>query len=401
MAFNTDLLYYKNPYKNNFEATVLSVEKTSGKESLWDVILDKTFFYPEGGGQPSDSGTIAGIKVVHVLKKDGEVIHRMISPPEMDKVNCLIDWEHRFDYMQQHTGQHIISGALYTLGYGTVSVHQGSSITTIEIDKPDISEEDLKTIETLSNSTISKNINIESKWVTDAQLDELSLRRKSKVSGKIRIVNIDGYDQVACGGVHTKNTGEVECVKYVSVEKIRGHARLGWKIGSRVIIDHEEKTSIITSLSSTFSAPQTEILTKVQDLLAGFQENKKLFIQLEERYINLTIKKLFQESEKIDNTFFITAIFENESRDFLRNIVNLLEKDGRFLICLINKSKSNFQWILTINGIEFPFAEHKQNLLNLIDARGGGKVPVWQGIGNKEEDIDKLFDALRTLLINM
>jgi len=401
MSFKTELLYYNDPYKVDFTATVLSVKKVSSGDNLWDVILDKTCFYPEGGGQPSDSGTIAGIKVVYVFKKDGEVFHRTVSSPDIGKVNCQIDWEHRFDYMQQHTGQHILSGALYKYGYGTVSVHQGESITTIEIDKSDISAEDLQNIETLSNSIISQNIELDSTWVSDAQVDKLSLRRKSKVSGEIRIISIGDFDQVACGGVHTGTTGEVQCVKYLSTEKIRGHARIGWKIGKRVLQDYGEISSIISTLSSKFSAKQSEILLKVNEVLNNFQESKKLYKQLEERLISFQIKELLNKAEQINDVLFLTDIFKNESKDFLRNYVSSIKTDKKYLICLINKMDSNFQWILANGGIDFPFAENRQGLLSLIDARGGGKAPVWQGVGDNSDGLESFFNALKDRLVKI
>jgi alanyl-tRNA synthetase len=400
MVFITELLFYENPYKVDFTASVLSVEKIAGKENGYEVILDKTCFYPEGGGQPSDTGLIDGIIVDHVYKKEGIILHRMITSPEKGKVKCSIDWEHRLDYMQQHTGQHIISGALYKLGYGTISVHQGMSITTIEIDKADISENDLNKTEELSNEIISNNLPVLSEWKNDTDLDGLSLRRKPKVTGQIRIVSIDNFDKVACGGVHTGSTGEIQCVKYVSIEKIRGHARISWKIGNRVLRDYKEKISIVSSLSSTFSARQSEILLKVDEMLNSFQEHKRLNKQLEERLISFRIKEMFNKTEKVNNVFFITHVFENESKDFLRNFVNSIKTDDKFLICLINKTDSNFQWILASSGIDYPFSQNRQNLLYLINARGGGKAPVWQGIGNKEEGIEYFFEALGVLLFS-
>ncbi len=399
MVLKTELLYYKDPYQVDFNATVLSVKKVESGENIWDVILDKTCFYPEGGGQPSDTGLIDGIQVKQVVKKDGEVFHRMVSPPEIGKVDCRIDWEHRFDYMQQHTGQHILSGALYKLGYETVSVHQGMSVTTIEIDKSDISEEDLQNVETLSNRIISQNIKLNSTWVSDAQVKELSLRRKSKVSGEIRIISIGDFDQVACGGVHTVTTGEVQCVKSLFVEKIRGHARISWKIGNRVLQEYGEMSHIIAELSSTFSARQPELLLKVNEVLNNFQENKRLYKQLEERFISSQIKELFNKTKKNNDVFFLTDIFENESKDFLRNFVSLIKTDNKYLVCLINMNNSNFQWILASCGIDFPFTENRQNLLSLIGARGGGKAPVWQGVADNTDGIDSFFNALKEILI--
>ena len=398
MAIKTELLYYNDPYKVNFDATVLSVKKVTSGGEFWDVVLDKTCFYPEGGGQPSDSGTIAGIKVVSVLKKDGEVFHKTVSPPDFGNVNCQIDWAHRFDFMQQHTGQHILSGALYKYGYETVSVHQGESVTTIEIDKIDIKEEDLQNVETLSNNIISKNIKLDSKWVSDAQVAELSLRRKSKVSGEIRIISIGDFDKVACGGVHTGTTGEVQCVKYLSVEKIRGHARISWKIGSRVLQNYGDMASILSTLSTQFSAKQSELLVKVNDVLNSLQENKRLYTQLEERFIRYRVKDLFNKTGKINNITFFTDIFENESKNLLRNFVSSIRTENKFLICLINKNDSNFQWILASGGIEFPFSRNRQHLLSLIDARGGGNAPVWQGVADNTDGIDSFFNALENIL---
>jgi len=388
----TELIYYTYPYKTDFSASVLSVEKVPNESSQWDVILDKTCFYPEGGGQPSDIGIIDGIEVLHVFKKDGKVFHRMVLPPLSVNVQCSIDWEHRFDYMQQHTGQHIISGALFLSGYGTVSVHQGENVTTIEIDKADISSEDLLTVESLSNSIISKNIDLNSEWLTDTELEGVKLRRKPKVKGQIRIISIADFDKVACGGIHTDRTGEVGCLKYVSVEKIRGHARISWKIGKRVIKDYEEKTLIISSLTTAFSARQSEITVKVSDMISTVKEYKRLYSQMESRYTSLLVKELFNNAEIIDGTYFISEIFKNESKDFLRKIVNCLDGNDRYLICLINRMEESFQWIIANAGFDFSLS---RDVLKIINARGGGKAPVWQGIADNDHSIESFFESLK------
>ncbi len=399
MKSRTELLFYSDAYQYEFTAVVLESKPVSGEESRWDIVLDRTCFYPEGGGQPADKGTIDGIEVEHVFKKDGEVYHRMCGQPGTDKLQCRIDWKHRYDYMQQHTGQHVISGALYASGYETVSVHQGESITTIEVDKSNISPEDLKLIENLSNNIISRNIEVSSEWVNDEELKDLSLRRKSGVSGQIRIIRIKDFDQVACGGVHTMSTGEIECVKYISVEKIRGHVRIGWKIGRRVLKDYEEKTAIVSGLSVLFSARQHEIMPKIEELISNLQEEKKLYNRLESRFLKYQIKNMFQDAEKIGDVSFVTAKFENESKDFLINMINIIDTDDRYLICLINKKVSNFQWVVAAGGIDFPFTSMRQELLKIINARGGGKPPVWQGVADNPDGLDSFFDGLRSGLM--
>jgi alanyl-tRNA synthetase len=398
MPIATELIYYNNPYKTNFSASVLSIEKVTGEDSLWDVILDKTCFYPEGGGQPSDIGLIEGITVLHVFKKDGKVFHRMVLPPPSDNVECSIDWEHRFDYMQQHTGQHIISGALLLSGYSTVSVHQGENITTIEIDKANITTEELRTVESISNRIITKNLDLNSEWHADTDLEGLNLRREPKVKGQIRIVSIADFDKVACGGIHTCNTGEVECLKYISVEKIRGHARISWKIGKRVFKDYEEKTLIISSLSTTLSARPSEIPDKVGEMLSTVKEYKRKYSQLESRYTGFLVKEMFNNAEKINGVYFISGIYENESKDFLRKIVNNFDGNDKYLICLINKMADSFQWIITNAGIDFSLSK---DMLKIINARGGGKAPVWQGMADNDFGIESFLQTLKTELIKV
>ena len=133
-------------------------------------------------------------------------------------------------------------------------------------------------------------------------------------------------------------------------------------------------------------------------MLTGFQESKRLYKQLEERFISFRIKELFDKKEKINNVFFLTDILENESKDYLRNFVSSIKSDNKYFICLINKTDSNFQWILGTGGMDFPFNDNRQHLLSLIDAKGGGKAPVWQGIADNPDGIDSFFNALKNIL---
>src|SRR6056297_691685 len=203
----SELLCYESPYESSFTATVTEVEP-AGKE--WAVQLDRTLFYPEGGGQPSDIGWINDIPVRHVVKQNGELWHYLDRAPSEVKVQGKIDWDHRYDYMQQHTGQHILSAVMYRdFGYNTVAIHQGEETTTIEIDTDDIEEKTISAIEKKAMDIVSQNLPMDTNWVKDDEIDKYDLRRDPKVSGDIRLVAIEGYDTVACGGVHTATTGEV------------------------------------------------------------------------------------------------------------------------------------------------------------------------------------------------
>ncbi len=292
-------LFYRDAYTAAFTARVESIEEEKGTFIL---TLDDTAFYPEGGGQACDRGQIGGARVLDVRKKDGEIFHYLESRPvDLDaravepgsSVRGELDWGHRFDFMQQHTGQHILSAVLFRdFGLSTVSVHQGEEDTSIEIEAESLEEEELLKLEDTAMGLIAANRKIETFFVDERDLENYDLRREPKVSGTIRVVRIEGYDAVACGGVHTATTGEVRLIRCMGEEKIRGRLRLHWKIGDRALKDYREKSRIISRLTDLFSAPQPELLSRIEassEELVSLRRNTTL---LEQRLAALEGEKL-------------------------------------------------------------------------------------------------------------
>lgn len=239
----TEKLFYKDPYKQDFDGVVTGIE-TDEKKGV-RILLDRTCFYPEGGGQPSDSGDLNGVPVLDVRKEGDEVVHLVSDTSAFaigGMVHGVVDWERRYDFMQQHTGQHLISAAFFnTREINTVSVHLGEEISTVELDVEKIEDEILVEVERAANLAICMNRSISTEWVTDDELDTATLRRAPKVSGDIRVVSVEDLDRVACGGVHVGRTGEVGLVKLVGTELMRGHLRTIWKIGTRAYDDYQKK----------------------------------------------------------------------------------------------------------------------------------------------------------------
>lgn len=394
----SELLYYEAPYETSFTATVTKVEPA---EQGWAVQLDRTLFYPEGGGQPSDIGWIDNIEVTRVEKQGSELWHYLVNKPEHEQVRGLIKWSHRFDYMQQHTGQHILSAVMYRrFGYNTVAVHQGDEYTTIEIDRGSISSEDISEIEYAAIELINRNLPLRTKWVKDSEVEEYDLRRDPKVSGDIRLVLLDSYDAVACGGIHTGSTGEVKLVKHVNTEKIRGRVRLYWKIGDRAIADYEQKNRIIQTLIDWFSAQPPELLERVEGSLEELNEQRKRANYMESRVAGLTAHQLLDAAGSgADDPPIITAEFEENGKDFLKKVAQELPADTPWAACLINHQGQSFQWLITVSEqLEFDLNPRRKELLSLIDGKGGGRAPVWQGIGNKKEGLPQFFAQFSTLV---
>ena len=372
-------LYYHDNRLTTFTATVYECEPEGDR---FAVGLDRTAFYPEGGGQPSDRGTINGVPVLHVAKGKEYPVHYLESPlePGTDVV-CKVAWEHRFDYMQQHTGQHILSSVLMKLGeWATVSVHQGEEYVSIEVDAQEISDDELAKVEREANRIITANLPVEAFWVEEDELDRYSLRRAPKVSGPIRLVRIGPGEIVPCGGVHASSTGDVALVLYLGQEKIRGRVRTLWKIGERAFRQARENQRILSSLGVRYSVPPADLPGRLDAVDRELFDKEGRIRRLQGE---LTIHRLSGLEEQIDEEGVLTAVVSTEDRTFLQAAAaSLLEKENCRFIALVNKREDDLQWIIGIGGDEsFDFGRVRSEILPLINGKGGGRGPLWQGKG--------------------
>jgi alanyl-tRNA synthetase len=399
----TQLLYYDDPTLVSFTA---SVERISEDENHTEVVLNRTAFYPEGGGQPADLGTINGTPVAHVRKEDGTVFHRLMPgdrvPRPGDEVQCTVDQARRRDYMQQHTGQHIISAALMEVGdFNTVSVHQGTEYTTIEIDAPEITPAQLEEVERRANRTIEDDVPVTSLWVTDREIANYPLRRPPKVSGSIRLVRIGEVDCVACGGVHAERTGQVRLVHALGVESIRGRVRIAWKIGDRALDYLRLAGSIVRELGDYLSAQPHQLVERVEK-----QEDRARQAELEVRKTRTRLYQLLADSlvadqEPVRGRRVVTAEFEDDDRELLRGVAKVLADQTGVAACLTNRQGDQLYWSVVIApGAGVEYADLAGELLPVIDGKGGGKPPIWQGVGSRVNASGQFLAAFARLARN-
>jgi alanyl-tRNA synthetase len=388
--------------KLEFEAEVVEVSK---EKKGWRVILDKTYFFPEGGGQPADKGRINNILVVDVQKEGENIVHFLTENPETGPAKGKIDSRWRRDFMQQHTGQHIISGALWKVGkYKTLSVHMGLDYTTIEIDAPAIPEEDLMKIEALANDVINIDLSLRFSEIHHRELDKFPLRKPTGLKGKIRVVQIGDFDYVACGGLHFESTRHVWLVKAIGIEKIRGNARIAWKIGDRGYADYGEKNRIVSSLKSLLSTKEDMFVQKVKELQEEIIETKRKNNRLENRLAETAARTLYEDRQDRDGSPYriITESRHQEDGSFMKKVMKELLKRDNVLICLVNVFDEKLQWSIGCSGnINFPFQKIKKKLLASIDGKGGGRLPLWQGTGAKTEQVEDFLAAFRSLVISL
>ena len=281
--YETTKLYYEDVYKKEFAARVLDCRE--GKKG-YEVILDQTAFYPEGGGQPSDTGVLGNTKVKDVREKDGELIHYTDAPLEVGaEVIGRIDWKRRFDLMQQHSGEHIVSGLVHEIfGYDNVGFHMGSDVITIDFSGM-LDEGQMAEIEARTNEIIWENKAVEIFYPTEEELNELEYRSKKELSGWVRIVRFPGADTCACCGTHVTHTGEIGMVKLLSVVKFHEGVRVEMLSGKRVLdylnMVNEQNHQISVKLSAKADKTAAAV-TRLQD--ENFALKGRMHI-LEEEFI--------------------------------------------------------------------------------------------------------------------
>ena len=238
----TEKLFYRDSHLKEFTAEVLSCEKRDGH---YEVELDRTAFFPEGGGQYADTGVLDEMQVCDVQEKDGRIFHIMKDRSERvseyftagRRVSGRIDWEERFMKMQQHTGEHIVSGLVHArFGYNNVGFHLGSEDCTMDFNGA-VTKEELQEIEQEANRAVWKNLPVQVLYPTEEELASMDYRSKIEIEGQIRIVVIPGYDVCACCAPHVNNTGEIGMIKLTGVQRYKGGVRVTMLCGVRALLD--------------------------------------------------------------------------------------------------------------------------------------------------------------------
>ena len=261
----TERLYYRDAYQREFAAAVLSCQPAGDR---WEVVLDRTAFYPEGGGQNPDTGTLGQARVLDTQERGDQVVHTTDRPLEPGaQVAGRIDWPQRFSRMQHHTGEHLLSGTLHRLyGVDNVEFHMGHDAVTLDLSA-ELDAAQLERAEQLVNEAIWQDLPVRAWWPEPEELDRLEYRSKRKLTGAVRIVQAAGVDSCACCGTHVSSTGQVGMVKILHFQRYKGGVRLWILCGDRALADYRRKNADIYRLSELFSAKPQELAPAAQRLL--------------------------------------------------------------------------------------------------------------------------------------
>ena len=374
----TKKLYYQDGYMTRFIGKVLSCEE--GKKGI-EVVLDQTAFYPEGGGQPADMGILGDAKVSYVFIKDEVIYHVVDKALEVGaEVEGVIDFERRFDLMQQHSGEHIISGLVNAkYGYNNVGFHLSSDYTTCDFDG-ELTKEQVQEIETLANESIYKNLAIDCTIYNDQEIKEKPYRSKLDLVGNVRLVTVPDYDTCACCGVHVKTTGEIGLIKCTNVERHRGGTRVTMLCGKRALKDAQQKQDIIAEVSKMLSAKPEVITTN----LAKVQNE---LVEMKQKVASLTSELLeYKSADYLNTNEPAICIYEKElAGDALRRVcLMLIEKTDKKVLVLTGEGE-NLKYGLAAK--EMDVRPLNKLLTSEFNGKGGGKSELCQGnlTGSVEE----------------
>ncbi len=287
--------YYTDPFCTELRTTVTEVWPSDGK---YHVILDDTIFYPTGGGQPNDLGTIAGVSVLDVFEKDGQVVHVIDQPLTAELVELKLDWDRRFFHMQHHTGQHLLSAEFAnTYGWETKGFHLGENYTTIDITTPELNADTIRQVEEAVNQLIYQDLEIKDYLVTSEEAARLPVRKAPTVDENIRIVEIDGFDYSPCGGTHLKTTGQIGVLKIIKAEKYKGMTRVYFLCGLKALADYQEKHNIVQELGSELSVTAAEIVERVRNESAARRELEDQLKEIQSKLWEYQAEELTAEAK--------------------------------------------------------------------------------------------------------
>jgi alanyl-tRNA synthetase len=291
----TECLYYQDAYLRRFSGRIVARQLLDGKPA---VALDRTAFYPTGGGQPNDTGILAGVEVLDVVAADGLIWHVVGNDILVEEVEGEIAWARRYDHMQQHTGQHVLSQAfIQVCGAETVAFHLGTSSSTIDLDRTDLGAGLIAAAEAAANAVVDDALPVTAEFVSEAQLSQIPLRKPPKVTEDVRVVQVAGFDWSACGGTHLMNTAQIGLIKIVGTERRSAELRVSFLCGGRARADYARLQLLAGELASRFSVGQDEVPAAVDRLSNEHRAARKELADLEGQWAESTAAALWAAAE--------------------------------------------------------------------------------------------------------
>ena len=393
MTQETKRLYHDDPYQVEFEARI--VEKGM-RENKPAVILDQTCFYPESGGQPYDKGWVDGIEVLKVFEEEGRIVHILDKDIVAESIKGKIDRETRFDHMQQHSGQHILSQCFHELFEAeTLSFHLGEGVSTLEMDMRKVSDEDVERVEKRANQIVFQDREVKIHSLPEDKVGSLPLRRPPKKKGIIRVVEVSDFDYSACGGTHVRRTGEVGLIKILRWERIRDNIRFEFICGIRALQDYTLKNRILRDLSNRLTVHEQEVPSSIERLFSDLKSQKTAIKKIREKLAQHEAQDFIQRAK--GNV--IREIFVEKTHEEMRFLALNIIRKSDFAVLFGLKGKERGHLILACSEkLNIDMRELVPLVSPLINGKGGGNPSLVELVGENVENIAAALDKAQQFI---
>jgi alanyl-tRNA synthetase len=386
----TERLYFADAYLTHFSARVLARAERDGHPA---VALDQSAFYPEGGGQPADSGTLGGMAVVDVQVEDNVIWHMLAQPLEDDVVQGAIDWQRRFDHMQQHHGQHLLSAAFERLhGLRTVSFHLGVAAATIDLDATALTAGQATAVEELTNQVIWEDRPVLARFVSAEELAQLPLRKPPKVAGPVRVVSVPDFDHSACGGTHPRATGGVGLLHLRRWERRGDVLRVEFLCGGRALRDLRWKNAALGRLAAELSVGADEVEAAVLRTREAEERARKRLEDTGAQLIGYEAQDLITRAQLVGIVRVVRQAYEGRGLEEVRGLAKAIAAGG--CVALLGLRAEKTQLIFArAEGLELDCGTLLRETLAPLGGRGGGQPGLAQGGLPDATQLEQALDA--------
>ena len=394
----THRYYYDDSYVTSFRAEVLQSTEYEGQPAL---VLVGTFFYPTSGGQPHDVGTINGSEVVSVLSRpdDGAILHVLDTPVSNESYKAEIDWSRRFDHMQQHTGQHILSQSfLKVLGAQTLSFHLGADSSTIDLDLDRLDDERASDVEELANQVVWENRAVQIQNVTLDEALDIPMRKKPPLdSDALRLVVITDFDVSACGGTHVSNTGEVGVIKILGWERRGNSIRAGFVCGKRALSDYRAKNQVIRNLSAQLTTGYWELENSISNQIDEISQLKRQLRRSQQMLTDYQVDGIINEIEQDGDENPVIRVFADMPMKELRIVANQLVTRKKVVLLLASVGDRTSLVFARSEDLSGDMNELTKRAFAQLGSGSGGGSPSFAQGSLQEVEIDHVKEVLNSL----
>ena len=384
----TNRLYYDTPYLTQFDAAVLDCRPCG---AAWEVLLDRSAFYPTSGGQPFDTGTLGGARVMDVNVDDGQVWHTVDGPlPVNAQVTGCIDWPRRFDHMQQHAADHMIAGALHRLMGGvTIGLHISADVSTIDVAMPGgvthLTAEDIARIEDDVNAHIQRDVPIRCWFPEAAELATLPLRKAPTVTEHVRVVAIGEDEMVACGGTHPATAGQIGLVKILSATPARGKMRVAFVAGQRALADYRQVRHSAQEAAKLLSSPVDRLADSVRALQEKLQAAQEEIAGLRRAQLFARTEALLAGAEPLPGGGFLVAEIVEANASALHEFASRLITTPGYVVLLGARRGDAVQYVFgRADNVTLDMGKLMRAAAAPHGGKGGGRPDFAQGGGSEE-----------------